>query len=391
MSKMESLKATNIAYVGVDDTEIDLFENQYTVPQGMCYNSYIIDDDKIAIIDTVDVRKCDEWLQNVETALAGKMPHYLIVQHMEPDHSGCIAKIVQKYPSVTIVASAKAVQMLPQFFATTQFEGKTMAVKEGDVLELGKHSLQFFTAPMVHWPEVIVSYDVATKTLFSADAFGTFGTMKATGNWVDEARRYYCNICGKYGLPVTKLLEKAATLQIETICPLHGPILHGERIQENVRLYSLWSAYKPDTEGVFIAYASIHGGTKIVAQKMVDVLLQKGVKNVQIVDLCRTDYSEAVSRAFQMPTMIVAASSYDADVFSPMYDFIHRLQLKTYQNRKVGIIENGSWAPSAGKVMKSMFETMKNIELVEPMVTIKSRMKEDDNTSLEQLAQALLC
>ena len=388
---MENLKGTGIAYVGVDDKEIDLFENQYSVPQGMSYNSYIILDEKIAIIDSVDVRKCEEWLQNVENTLAGKMPDYLIVQHMEPDHSGCIAKIVQKYPSLTIVASVKAVQMLPQFFATTQFEGKTMAVKECDVLPLGKHSLKFFTAPMVHWPEVIVSYDALTKTLFSADAFGTFGVMNATGNWVDEARRYYCNICGKYGSPVSKLLEKAATLDIETICPLHGPILQGELLQGSIRLYSLWSAYKPDSDGVFIAYASIHGGTKAVAEKMAEMLRQKGVKNLPVVDLCRTDSSEAVGRAFQMPKMIVASSSYDADVFSPMHDFLHRLQLKTYQNRTVGIIENGSWAPSAGRVMKSMFETMKNIELVEPMVTIKSRMKEDDFASLEQLAQALLC
>jgi flavorubredoxin len=391
MSDMNILNSTDVVYVGVDDTEIDLFESQYSVPQGMSYNSYIILDEKIAIIDTVDVRKCNEWLQNVEKALAGKTPDYLIVQHMEPDHSGCIAKIVQKYPSLTIVASAKAVQMLPQFFATTQFEGKTMAVKECDVLSLGKHSLKFITAPMVHWPEVIVSYDSSTKTLFSADAFGTFGVMNAKGNWVDEARRYYCNICGKYGSPVSKLLEKATTLDIETICPLHGPILQGELLQGSIRLYSLWSAYKPDSDGVFIAYASIHGGTKAVAEKMAEMLRQKGVKNLPVVDLCRTDSSEAVGRAFQMPKMIVASSSYDADVFSPMHDFLHRLQLKTYQNRTVGIIENGSWAPSAGRVMKSMFETMKNIELVEPMVTIKSRMKEDDFASLEQLAQALLC
>ena len=235
MSDMNILNSTDVVYVGVDDTEIDLFESQYSVPQGMSYNSYIILDEKIAIIDTVDVRKCNEWLQNVEKALAGKTPDYLIVQHMEPDHSGCIAKVVQKYPSLTIVASAKGVQMLPQFFATTQFEGKTKVVKEGDVLPLGKHSLQFFTAPMVHWPEVIVSYDALTKTLFSADAFGTFGVMNATGNWVDEARRYYCNICGKYGSPVSKLLEKAATLDIETICPLHGPILQGELLQESIR------------------------------------------------------------------------------------------------------------------------------------------------------------
>ena len=321
---MENLKGTGIAYVGVDDKEIDLFENQYSVPQGMSYNSYIILDEKIAIIDSVDVRKCEEWLQNVENTLAGKMPDYLIVQHMEPDHSGCIAKIVQKYPSLTIVASAKAIQMLPQFFATTQFEGKTMAVKECDVLPLGKHSLKFFTAPMVHWPEVIVSYDALTKTLFSADAFGTFGVMNATGNLVDETRRYYCNICGKYGSPVSKLLEKAASLDIKTICPLHGPLLQGELMIENIRLYSLWSAYKPDSEGVFIAYASIHGGTKVVAEKMAELLHKKGVENVPIVDLCRTDYSEAVSYAFQMPKMLVAASSYDADVFSPMYDFLHR-------------------------------------------------------------------
>lgn len=381
----------DITYIGVDDIDIDLFESQYKVPAGMCYNSYIIEDDKIAIIDTVDARKSDDWFQNLACVLQDKKPDYLIVHHLEPDHSGCIAKVMEKYPSLQLVSSVKAIQFLPQFFSNFDFTGRTKSVGEGDVLSLGKHTLQFITAPMVHWPEVLVSYDSYTQTLFSADAFGKFGTINADiDDWACEARRYYFNICGKYGVPVSKLLEKVSQYQIKTICPLHGPILKDTMLAEALRLYSIWSKYDVETPGIFIAYASIHGGTKQVAEKLAEILTAKGAPKVSLSDLTRDDMAEAVEDAFRMSTMVVAASSYDADVFPPMYDFLHHLQLKTYQRRRVGIIENGSWLPTAGKVMRSMLESMKQIEIVEPLVTIKSRMKESDYPALEALAGSLL-
>ena len=379
----------NIKYIGVDDTTIDLFESQYIVPNGISYNSYLIMDEKIAIMDTVDLRKGEEWFSNLEEALEGRTPDYLVVQHMEPDHSGNIAILIEKYPEMKIVASAKAIQMMPQFFEDTCFEGKTIAVKEGETLNLGAHTLQFFMAPMVHWPEVMITYDQLDKILFSADGFGKFGALAHEEEWACEARRYYFNICGKYGAQVQALLKKAATLDIACICPLHGPILK-ENLGYYIGLYDTWSKYEVETEGIFIAYASIHGGTKKVAEKLADILREKGAPKVSVADLCRDDMAEAVEDAFRMSKLVVAAASYDADVFPPMHDFLHHLKLKAYQKRRVGIIENGSWAPCAGRVMRGMLETMKEIEIVEPMVTIRSAMKQSDIPALEALADAML-
>ena len=378
-----------IKYIGVDDTTIDLFESQYIVPNGISYNSYLIMDEKIAIMDTVDLRKGEEWFANLAEALEGRIPDYLVVQHMEPDHSGNIAILIKKYPEIKIVASAKAIQMMPQFFEDTCFEGKTITVKEGDTLNLGTHTLQFFMAPMVHWPEVMVTYDALDKILFTADGFGKFGALAHEEEWACEARRYYFNICGKYGAQVQALLKKAAALDIACICPLHGPILK-ENLDYYIGLYDTWSKYEVETEGIFIAYASIHGGTKKVAEKLAEILHEKGAPKVSIADLCRDDMAEAVEDAFRMSKLVVAAASYDADVFPPMHDFLHHLKLKAYQKRRVGIIENGSWAPCAGRIMKGMLETMKEIEIVEPMVTIRSAMKQGDIPALEALADAML-
>ena len=337
-----------IKYIGVDDTTIDLFESQYIVPNGISYNSYLIVDEKIAIMDTADKRMGKEWFANLEEALEGRTPDYLVVQHMEPDHAGNIAELIAKYPEIKIVASAKAIQMMPQFFEDTCFEGKTIAVKEGETLSLGEHTLQFFMAPMVHWPEVMVTYDQADKVLFTADGFGKFGALAHEEDWACEARRYYFNICGKYGAQVQALLKKAATLDIACICPLHGPILK-ENLGYYIGLYDTWSKYEVETEGVFIAYASIHGGTKKVAEKLAEILREKGAPKVSLADLCRDDMAEAVEDAFRMSKLVVAAASYDGDVFPPMYDFLHHLKLKAYQKRRAGIIENGSWAPCAGR------------------------------------------
>ena len=378
-----------IKYIGVDDTTIDLFESQYIVPNGISYNSYLIVDEKIAIMDTVDKRKGEEWFANLDAALEGRTPDYLVVQHMEPDHSGNISLLMQKYPEIKLVASAKAIQMMPQFFEDTCFEGKTISVKEGETLSLGTHTLQFFMAPMVHWPEVMVTYDQLDKVLFTADGFGKFGALAHEEEWACEARRYYFNICGKYGAQVQALLKKAAKLDIACICPLHGPILK-ENLDYYIGLYDTWSKYEVETEGVFIAYASIHGGTKKAAEKMAEILRAKGAPKVSLTDLCRDDMAEAVEDAFRMGKLVVAAASYDADVFPPMYDFLHHLKLKAYQKRRVGIIENGSWAPCAGRIMKGMLETMKEIEIVEPMVTIRSTLKQGDIPALEALADAIL-
>ena len=378
-----------IKYIGVDDTTIDLFESQYIVPNGISYNSYLIVDEKIAIMDTVDKRKGEEWFANLDAALEGRTPDYLVVQHMEPDHSGNISLLMQKYPEIKLVASAKAIQMMPQFFEDTCFEGKTISVKEGETLSLGTHTLQFFMAPMVHWPEVMVTYDQLDKVLFTADGFGKFGALAHEEEWACEARRYYFNICGKYGAQVQALLKKAAKLDIACICPLHGPILK-ENLDYYIGLYDTWSKYEVETEGVFIAYASIHGGTKKAAEKMAEILRAKGAPKVSLADLCRDDMAEAVEDAFRMGKLVVAAASYDADVFPPMYDFLHHLKLKAYQKRRVGIIENGSWAPCAGRIMKGMLETMKEIEIVEPMVTIRSTLKQGDIPALEALADAIL-
>ena len=386
---MKTAITNRIKYIGVDDTDLDLFESQYIIPNGISYNSYLIEDEKIAIIDTVDSRKSDEWLPMVESALNGRTPDYLVVQHMEPDHAGSISHLAERYPSMQIVASARAIQMLPQFFHTADFSARTIAVKEGDTLSLGAHSLQFFMAPMVHWPEVMVTYDEQAKVLFSADGFGKFGALSADEEWACEARRYYFNICGKYGVQVQALLKKASTLDIECICPLHGPILK-ENLGYYIGLYDTWSRYDVETEGIFIAYASIHGGTAAAAHKLAEILRAKGAPKVSVADLSRDDMAEAVEDAFRMDRLVVAAASYDGGVFPPMHDFLHHLQIKSYQRRKVGIVENGSWAPCAARVMRSMLETMKDVEIVEPVVTIRSRMKQADIPALEALADALL-
>ena len=378
-----------IKYVGVDDLDIDLFESQYVVPDGMAYNSYVILDEKVAIMDTVDARKGAEWWANVETALAGRTPDYLVVQHLEPDHAALIHEVLGKYPRAKVVATAKAIQMMPQFFEKVEFEGRTIAVKEGDTLSLGSHTLQFFVAPMVHWPEVMVSYEQSEKVLFAADAFGKFGALCNEGSWDCEARRYFINICGKYGAQVQALLKKAATLDIAMICPLHGPVLT-ENLSHYIGLYDIWSKYEPETEGVLVAYASIHGGTAAAANRLAAVLREKGAPKVVVTDLSRCDMAEAVEDAFRYSHMVVCAASYDADVFPPMHDFLHHLKLKNYQNRRVAIVENGSWAPTAGRVMRSMLEGMKNIAIVDTMVTISSRMKESDLPVMEQLVMELL-
>ena len=378
-----------IKYVGVDDLDIDLFESQYVVPEGMAYNSYIILDEKVAIMDTVDARKAAEWWQNVEAVLDGRNPDYLVVQHLEPDHAALLHEVLDRYPQVKVVATAKAVQMMPQFFDGVDFEGRTIAVKEGDTLSLGSHTLQFFVAPMVHWPEVMVSYEQSERVLFAADAFGKFGALCNEGPWDCEARRYFINICGKYGAQVQTLLKKAATLDIKTICPLHGPVLT-ENLAHYIGLYDIWSKYEPENEGVLVAYASIHGGTAVAANRLADILREKGTPKVVVVDLSRCDMAEAVEDAFRYSHMVVCAASYDADVFPPMHDFLHHLKLKNYQNRRVAIVENGSWAPTAGRVMRAMLEGMKNISIVEPMVTIRSRMRNDDLPAMESLSTALL-
>ena len=384
----------DIRYIGVDDLDLDLFESQYAVPEGMAYNSYLILDDKVAVMDTVDARKGEEWLRNLEEALGGRKPDYLVVHHMEPDHSGSILEFTKRYPGVKIVASAKALVFLSQFFDGVTFD--TMAVKEGDTLELGAHTLQFVMAPMVHWPEAMVSFDRKDKVLFAADAFGKFGALSKCGyfgeeddDWACEGRRYYFNICGKYGAPVQVLLKKVLPLQPAVIAPLHGPILR-ENLGYYIDLYQTWSTYGVETEGVFIACASIHGGTLAAAERLKEILLAKGCPKVAFADLSRDDMGEAVEDAFRYGQMVLAAASYDGGLFTPAYNFLHLLQMKSWQKKKVALIENGTWAPTAGKVMKEMFGTMKEVEIVGDLVTIRSRMKESDQAALEALADAIL-
>ena len=378
-----------IKYIGVDDTDIDLFESQYIVPNGVSYNSYVILDEKVAVMDTVDLRKCDEWLNNLATALEGRTPDYLIVQHLEPDHAGSIAKALERYPEMQIVASDKAVKMMPQFFYDVNFEGRIIGVKEGGTLSLGGRTLHFAMAPMVHWPEVMVTYDSSEKVLFSADGFGKFGALAHDEEWACEARRYYFNICGKYGAPVQALLKKAAQLDIAIICPLHGPILT-ENLGYYIGLYDTWSKYEPEDEGVLVAYASIHGNTAEVAKKFADILRAKGAKKVVVSDLSRSDMAEVVVDAFRYSRLVVAAASYDSDVFPPMHDFLHHLAIKGFCKRRIGIIENGSWAPSAGRAMRNIIDRFKDVEVIEDMVTIVSRMKPADMPALERLADEIL-
>lgn len=377
-----------IKYIGCDDHDLDLFESQYMLEEGMCYNSYILEGQHLAVLDAVDIRKQDEWLGKVAAALNGRKPEYIIIHHIEPDHSSSLGAFLAKYPDTTVVGSAKAIAMLPQFGIQA---GKTQAVKEGDVLDLGGLTLKFIMAPMIHWPEVMMSYCAEAKALFSADAFGKFGVYDADpDDWSCEARRYYFNIVGKYGNPVSMVLKKLSPLDIEAICPLHGPVLEGQKKDEALRLYSIWSAYGIETKGVLVAHASIHGNTAKAAELLGDILRRKGAGRVEVVDLCREDMAETIEDAFRMDKMIVCASSYDNNVFPPMHMFLWKLQQKAYQGRRVGIVENGSWAPSAGREMKAMLETMKDVTIVEPMVTIRSTMTEENKAQLEELANNIM-
>lgn len=378
-----------IKYIGVDDTTLDLFESQYAVPDGVSYNSYVILDDKTAIMDTVDKRGMKDWENNLLNALDGRNADYVIIQHMEPDHAGSLARLIELFPEITVVGNAKTFVMINQFFENINIKN-SLTVKEGDTLNLGSHTLTFVMAPMVHWPEVMVTYESSEKVLFSADGFGKFGALSLTENadWACEARRYYFNIVGKYGAPVQTLLKKASALDIKTICPLHGPVL-SDNLGYYLDLYNTWSIYQPESKGVFIAYASIHGNTAYAAEQFAEMLRNKGVDNVVITDLSRCDIAEAVEDAFRYDRMVLAAASYDAGVFPIMQDFLHHLQAKAFQNRTVGLIENGSWAPTAAKTMRNILETMKNITIVEPVVTIKSVLKETDIPALDQLADAL--
>lgn len=379
----------SVKYIGVDDTTIDLFESQYVVPEGVSYNSYVILDEKIAIMDTVDKRGMKEWEDNLLKTLDGKKADYVIVQHMEPDHAGSLARLLELFPDITVVGNAKTFVMINQFFENINIKD-SLTVKEGDTLNLGSHTLTFVMAPMVHWPEVMVTYESSEKILFSADGFGKFGALSLTENedWACEARRYYFNIVGKYGAPVQTLLKKASALDIKTICPLHGPVL-SDNLGYYLDLYNTWSSYQPESKGIFIAYASIHGNTAVAANRFADILRDKGVEKVVVTDLSRCDIAEAVEDAFRYDRMVLAAASYDAGVFPIMQDFLHHLQSKAYQNRTIGLIENGSWAPTAAKTMRSILDTMKNITIVEPVVTIKSVLKETDIPALDQLADAL--
>lgn len=381
----------SIKYIGVDDLDLDLFESQYVVPEGMSYNSYLIEDEKIAILDTADRRKAEEWKANLNEALAGRQPDYLVVHHMEPDHAALVAEVLETYPELQLVCSPQALKMLPDFFGNVGFEGRVITVKEGDTLVLGHHVLHFIAAPMVHWPEVVMSYESQSKTLFSADAFGKFGALvHETDDWACEARRYYFNICGKYGVQVQNVMKKMASFDIEAVCPLHGPVLRDQALADALRLYDTWSRYEPESEGVLVAYASIHGGTAAVAERLGEILREKGAPKVVVSDLSRDDMAEVIEDAFRYPKIVVAAATYDGGLFPVMHDFLHHLQIKNFQKRRFGIIENGSWAPAAGRVMRTMIETMKNCEIVEPVVTIRSRMKPADEAQLEQLAEAIL-
>lgn len=379
-----------VRYIGCDDRDIDLFESQYLVPNGVSYNSYLIVDEKIAIMDTVDARAGQEWLTNLEQELEqhqGRQPDYLVVSHLEPDHAANIQKVCERYPQLRIVSNAKALGMLPQFF-TMDFSDRKVEVKEGDSLSLGSHTLNFYMAPMVHWPEVMVTYESTEKILFSADGFGKFGTLDTQEDWDCEARRYYMNIVGKYGAPVQALLKKASALDIQTICPLHGPILK-ENLAHYLEKYDIWSSYRPENEGVTIAYASIHGNTAAAANELAALLEEKGQK-VSLFDLARDDMAEAIEDAFRYDRLVLAAATYDGGLFPCMEDFLYHLKLKNYQKRTVGILENGSWAPMAGKLMKEYVEGFKDCVLAEPTVTIKSTLNAASRAQLGQLAEALV-
>ena len=379
----------DIIYIGADDKDIGLFESQYIVPNGISYNSYVIKDEKIVVMDTIDERKTNEWLENLENALEGKIPDYLVVSHLEPDHAYTVELLSNKYPNMKIIGNAKTFAFMPQFFNITNLEDRKILVNEGDEISIGKHSLQFFMAPMVHWPEVMVTYEKTEKILFSADGFGKFGTLDTDEDWTCEARRYYFNIVGKYGIQVQDLLKKLSGLDVKMICPLHGPILK-ENLEYYIGKYDIWSSYKPEDDGVFIAYASIHGNTAKAVNELSKILKEKGAKKVVTTDLARDDMAEAIEDAFRYDKIILAASSYNFEVFPPMDQFLRHLKCKNYQNRKVGLIENGTWAPSAGRCMKEILNQMKDIKICDPLVTIRSTLNEDSREKLQELAENIL-
>lgn len=379
----------DIIYIGADDKEITLFESQYHVPNGISYNSYLIKDEKIAIMDTIDRRKTAEWFENLEKALEGRNPDYLVISHLEPDHAYNIENVAKKYPEMKLVGNEKTFAFLPQFFEISNLDERKVVVKEGDRLNLGTHVLQFIMAPMVHWPEVMMEYEQSEKILFSADGFGKFGTLDTEEDWDCEARRYYFNIVGKYGRQVQSVLKKVATLDIQAICPLHGPILK-ENLAHYIEKYDIWSSYKPENDGVFIVCSSIHGNTLEAANKLKTMLEEKKAKKVVLCDLPREDMAEAIEDAFRYDKIILASSSYNLGLFPVMEEFLNHLKGKDYQNRKIGIIENGTWAPSAGKCMKEIVSGMKDINLIEPMVTIRSRLNEESKKMLEDLAINIL-
>ena len=387
---MKDTEITNtIKYIGASDESEKLFESQYSIPNGMAYNSYIIKDEKNVILDTVDKNVTDEWINNIERELEGKKPDYLIISHLEPDHSYNIGLLVNKYPEMKIVGNATTFRMLPNFFDNINIWDKKVEVKDKDTLNIGKHTLQFFMAPMVHWPEVMLTFEKSEGVLFSADAFGKFGKMDSSDEWVEEARRYYFGIVGKYGMQVQNILNKVSSLQIKMICPLHGPILK-ENLEYYINKYDVWSKYIPEKKGIFIAYASIYGNTKKVAEELLNIVKEKNIENVAICDLVKDDMAKAVSDAFSYDKMIIAASSYNAGVFPPMAHFLNAIKDRNYQNRTVGIVENGSWAPSAGKSMKAIVSEMKQINLIEPIVTINSTMKEENISELKDLVEFMM-
>ena len=381
--------SNNIKYIGVDDKDIDLFESQYTVPNGVSYNSYIIIDEKIAIMDTIDKRKTNEWLANLEKELDGRIPDYLVISHLEPDHAYNIGTIIDKYPNIKLIGNNKTFAFLPQFFDIKDLNDRKIEVKDGDTLNLGKHKLHFIMAPMVHWPEVMMEYEEHEKILFSADGFGKFGTLDTDEDWDCEARRYYFNIVGKYGVQVQSLLKKVSTLDIQTICPLHGPILR-DNLSHYINKYDIWSKYDVESDGVYIACASIHGNTYKACEKLKEILEEKGANKVVLADLSKEDFAEAVEDSFRYGKVIFASSTYNMEIFSPMRNLLLDLKEKNYQNRKIGIIENGTWAPNSAKCMKEILNTMKNIEIVDPTVSIRSTLKNNDIEKLNELAEAIL-
>ncbi len=389
MNYKDTFISDDIKYIGVDDKDIDIFEGQYIVPNGISYNSYLIKDEKTAIMDTVDKRKSKEWLENLSKELGNKEPDYLIISHMEPDHSYNVGVLAQKYPNMKIVGNEKIFEFVKQFFDIPNLDERKIVVKEAEELCLGKHTLQFFLAPMVHWPEVMVSYDKTNKIVFAADGFGKFGTLDTDEEWDCEARRYYFNIVGKYGAQVQMLLKKLSTLDVKMICPLHGPILR-ENLSHYIGKYDIWSKYESEDDGVFIAYASIHGNTKEAVEELTKMLKEKGAKKVAVADLTRDDFAEAIEDAFRYDKIIFAAPTYNGTVFPIMESFLRQLAGKNYQNKKVGIIENGTWAPVAAKTMKDIIETMKNIDLCENVVTIKSKLNESSREQMNNLVLEIL-